>query len=405
MNPAALVAGVAVDATTKGFPGVGRPVPVLEVGDAGWTLDDLEPPILAIRRSALEHNIDGMRRFCADRGLGLAPHGKTTMAPQLWERQLSAGAWGITAASAKQAAVMRACGVERIVIANEITDPPAIERLTRDIAPGADVLAYVDSRRGVERLAGAGVELEVFVELGYAGGRTGARTIDEAVEVARDVADSRTLVLRGVAGYEGTIGHDRSVPTLDAVRAFVSALADLVDRLDVERSLPARPIVTAGGSLFFDVVSDVLTERLGDAEIVLRSGCFLTHDHGMYEAASPFSGTAMAFRPALEAYGAVLSRPEPELALIGLGKRDVPSDAGMPVPLAVRGGPSLAGRAAVVALNDQHAFTRIDQDVELEPGDIVRMGISHPCTAFDRWRVLPMLDDADRVVEAVATFF
>jgi D-serine deaminase-like pyridoxal phosphate-dependent protein len=405
MNAEALVAGVRIDATTKGFPGVPRPIPLLDVAAAGWTLEALEPPVLAIRRSALEHNVDVMARYCAEHGVGLAPHGKTTMAPQLWERQLAAGAWGITAASARQAAVMRASGVERIVIANEVTDAPAIARLARDVASGGEVLVYVDSLRGVALLEEAGAPLDVLVELGYPGGRTGARTVGTALEVARAVAASDRLALRGVAGYEGTIGHDRSDATLDAVRAFVASLAELVERSNAAGLLPSRPVVTAGGSLFFDVVTDVLTERLHGADVLLRSGCSLTHDHGMYEAASPFAGTESALRPALEAYGTVLSRPERGLALVGLGKRDVPSDAGMPVPIAVRGGASLEGRAEVRELNDQHAYVRLDPDVELEPGDVVRMGISHPCTAFDRWRVLPMLDDADRLVEAIATFF
>ena len=375
MNAEALVAGVRIDAATKGFPRVDGSVPLGEVAGAGWTLGDLEPPVLAIRRSALEHNLRVMARYCREHEVGLAPHGKTTMAPQLWERQLAAGAWGITAASARQAAVMRAAGVERVVIANEVTDAPSIARLARDVAPGGEVLTYVDSLRAVEQLAGAGSPLDVLVELGHPHGRTGARTFETAAEVARAVAGSETLSLRGVAGYEGTIGHDRSEQTLDAVRAFVGSLADLVERLDAENVLPPRPVVTAGGSLFFDVVTDVLTGRLQGAEVLLRSGCSLTHDHGMYEAASPFSGTASALRPALEAYGAVLSRPEPGLALVGLGKRDVPSDAGLPVPLAVRGGASLEGRAEVMQLNDQHAYIRLDPDVELEPGELVAMGI------------------------------
>jgi D-serine deaminase-like pyridoxal phosphate-dependent protein len=405
MNAEALVAAVRIDATTKGFPRLDVPVPLLEVADAGWTLDDLEPPVLAIRRSALEHNVDVMARYCAERGVGLAPHGKTTMAPQLWARQLDAGAWGVTAASAKQAAVMRACGVERIVVANEVTGRRSTDRLADEVAPGAEVLSYVDSLAGASALGERGAPLDVLVELGYVGGRTGVRTLELALEVARAAATSGSLSLRGVAGYEGTIGHDRSDATLGAVRAFVASLADLVERLDAEGLLPERPVVTAGGSLFFDVVADVLTERLAGADIVLRSGCYLTHDHGMYRAASPFSGTASAFRPALEAYGTVLSRPERALALVGLGKRDVPSDAGMPIPLEIRGGASLDGRAEVVELNDQHAYVRLDPDVELEAGAVVRMGISHPCTAFDRWRVLPVLDDDDRVIEAIATFF
>jgi D-serine deaminase-like pyridoxal phosphate-dependent protein len=105
----------------------------------------------------------------------------------------------------------------------------------------------------------------------------------------------------------------------------------------------------------------------------------------------------------------VLSRPEPELALLGLGRRDVPYDQGYPRPMAVvrRDGSSegIDGRVEVTALNDQHAFCRMEAGARLEVGDLVRCGISHPCSAFDRWRVIPVLDDGDRVVDAVATFF
>jgi D-serine deaminase-like pyridoxal phosphate-dependent protein len=145
--------------------------------------------------------------------------------------------------------------------------------------------------------------------------------------------------------------------------------------------------------------------------VVLRSGCYLTHDSGVYERTSPFAGedADRRFHPAMEIWGSVLSRPEPELAILGFGRRDVPFDEGFPVPTKIRTASGetvpVEGRFAVTALNDQHAYARVEADLSLGVGDLVACGISHPCSAFDRWRAIPVLDERDRVVDAVATFF
>jgi len=410
--------GVVIDATTKGFPPVGEPVPLLEVAARGWALADLQPPVLVLRRSAIEHNLALMAAFCERHGVALAPHGKTTMAPQLWGMQLDAGAWGITAATAVQARTMRASGVRRILIANELTDPGSIRWAAADLAVAAnELVCYVDSSRGVGLLerglreAGASRPLRVVVELGHTGGRTGCRDPDEAAVVARAVKRSGALHLAGVAGYEGTIAHDREPASLEQVRAYLDGLHALTTRLLEEGVLDGRPIVTAGGSLYFDLVVERLAAGRPEALVLLRSGCYLTHDSGFYERTSPFAGhdSARRFRPALEAWGSVLSRPEPGLAVIGLGRRDVPFDQGYPRPLLLRRSAGTTepvdGRVEVTALNDQHAFCRVPEGVRVDEGDLVMCGISHPCTAFDRWRVIPVLDDDDRVVDAVATFF
>lgn len=417
-GPPAPLDGVVIDATTKGFPPVGEPVPLLEVGAQDWALADLQPPVLALRRSALEHNLALMTAFCERHGVALAPHGKTTMAPQLWRMQLDAGAWGITAATAVQARAMRAAGVPRILIANELTDPGSIGWAAADLEdPGNELICYVDSMRGIDLLerglreAGARLPLSVLVELGHPDGRTGCRDPDEAAEIARTAGRSGSLRLAGIAGYEGTIAHDRHPPSLEKVRAYLDVLGGLVTRLLDEGVLDAGPIVTAGGSLYFDLVAERLATAWAGALVLLRSGCYLTHDSGLYERSSPFAEREASgrFRPALEVWGAVLSRPEPELALLGLGRRDVPFDQGYPRPLLLRrsGGAteSIDGRLEITALNDQHAFCRVSEGVLVQEGDLVMSGISHPCTAFDRWRVIPVLDDHDRVVDAVATFF
>lgn len=414
---------VAVDDRTKGFGVVGDPVPLGAVADQGWSLDDLPPPVLVLRREALEHNLALMAAYCRTHGVELAPHGKTTMAPQLWDRQLLAGAWGIAAATIGQARVMRDVGVPRVLLANELVDPWSIAWVAEQLAdPGFGFVCYVDSDRSVSILAdelarrSVARPLPVLVELGHAGGRTGCRSVEDAVEVARLVQADPTLELAGVAGYEGTNCHDREEPCLAAVRSFLDDLrrlaATLVDASVFEGD---ELILTAGGSIFFDVVVDRLAGGWPAGErvrVVLRSGCYLTHDSGLYERQSPLAGHAdpeARFRPALEVWSRVLSRPEPDLAILGMGKRDVASDFDPPIPHLLRTSAGeaidVSGRLEVTGLNDQHAFCRVAPDLAVAVGDVVASGISHPCATFDKWRAIPVLDDGDRVVDAIATFF
>ena len=407
-----------IDPTTKGFPTVDEPIPLADVARQGWSLDDLLPPVLVLREAALAHNVALMAEYCATHGVELAPHGKTTMAPQLWRRQLDAGAWGITAATVGQARVMVAAGVPRVLIANEVTDGTAVGWIAAQLRdPGVDIVCSVDSSRGVELLA-AGIEgvprpLPVLVELGHLGGRTGSRTEDHALEVARLVTKTPQLVLAGATGYEGTICHDRAPACLGEVRVFLDRLGELTSRLRTDGLVETDEAwVSAGGSAFFDLV----VERLGPSgaiadRVLLRSGSYVAHDAGMNERMSPFADVwpERRFHPALEAWGGVLSRPEPELAILGFGRRDVSFDQDLPMPFTLRrrSGERLdvAGALVVERLNDQHAFCRVAAEISIEPGDLVGCGLSHPCTAFDKWRVIPVLDDDDQVIDAVATYF
>jgi D-serine deaminase-like pyridoxal phosphate-dependent protein len=412
---------VRVDALTRGFALAQVPIPIREVGAQGWSLSDLSPPILVLNEPALRHNLALMADFCRRMNVELAPHGKTSMAPQLWARQLEAGAWGITAASAREARVMRAAGVPRILLANELVDRSSIGWAAAQLRdPSVELLCYVDSIRGVELLdrglasAGTRRPLRVLIELGHLGGRTGCRTAAQALEVVERVRSSGRLELAGVAGYEGTLCHDRSPGCLDLVRDYLDELRDLASRLLEDGAFSGEVVISAGGSRFFDLVA----ERLGQpwpsdarVRVLLRSGCYLTHDSGVYERTSPFADEDAdgRFHPAMEIWGSVLSRPEPELAILGFGRRDVPFDEGFPVPTRIRtaSGETVVvdRRFAITALNDQHAYAQVEADLSLGVGDLVACGISHPCSAFDRWRAIPVLDERERVVEAVATFF
>ena len=158
------------------------------------------------------------------------------------------------------------------------------------------------------------------------------------------------------------------------------------------------------------VIRELTADGPGAApvQVILRSGAYLTYDHGFYGTVSPDgrgAAGAPALRPALELWAQVLSRPEPGLALLGAGRRDVGFDKGLPVPLRVLGRDTSTAGWAITELNDQHAYLRLDAEADLRPGDLVSLGISHPCTTLDKWRVLVVLNDDDLVIDIVHAFF
>jgi len=398
--------GVVLSVRHKSVPPVFWGRGAAEVAAERHPLTDFSTPLLTLDRRASDHNVSTLMGWARERGLEVAPHGKTTMAPVLWRRLLDAGAWGLTVATPWQAQLARAAGVERLLIANQVVDPLAIDWLARDVDAGAEIACWVDSVEGVRLLAdSAGTRsLDVLVELGAAGGRTGARGTEAALAVAREVLAAPRLRLRGVAGYEGSYGADRAPTTLARVRAYLRRLRELAETLLSWDAL-VDPIVTAGGSAFFELVADELAplaaSRGRDVTVVLRSGAFQAHDDVFYDGISPFSqpdtGAELAFRPALAVWSRVVSRPEPGLALLDAGKRDLPVDLGMPV---VHGHPG----AVVTAVNDQHSYLSLPADSALTVGDVVRLGISHPCTAFDKWRLIAEVESADAVAPVVVGF-
>lgn len=324
------------------------------------------------------------------------------MSPQLVADQLAAGAWAITAATVAQTRIMHAWGVPRVVLANEVVDPVGLRWLAA-ADPGFEVLVLADSLEGVDRLgtafADASRPLPVLVELGVPGGRAGARSHDDAIAVARRVAAAPGLEVAGVECFEGVYPQDRAARSVAQVDRFVADLAALLADVDGLAGTREELVLTAGGSAYPDRVVagwQGLPRLSRPVRKVVRSGGYLTHDHGLLARSSPF-----ALRAAMELWAYVLSTPEPGLAICGFGKRDAPYDVDLPIPLRGPRGPLCGSR--VEKLNDQHAFVR--HEGELAVGDVVVLGLSHPCTALEKWPLVPVLDDADAVVGAVRTYF
>jgi D-serine deaminase-like pyridoxal phosphate-dependent protein len=410
----------------KGIPTRAFGMNVTEFLTTGPRLSEFWTPIVALDDEAIGHNLDLMAQWCSARGLKLMPHGKTTMAPELWQRQLDTGSIGITLATMGQVRAGRTFGLDSIMLANAVVDERSLRYLAAELADPqfrftcwADSIATIEAMEYTLRDAGTPRPVDVCVELGAAGGRTGARTVTEAIQVARRAAASDLIRLAGVAGYEGSLGHDRSDATLDAVRAYLRGQVELHQALS-ELYDDGPIFVTAGGSAYFDVVADVYGEAMGAdprTAWTLRSGAYITHDDGFYRRISPLDeGTAAGhpkagrLRSAMRGIARVVSHPEPGLALIDGGKRDFPFDEGLPIPRLVAADLQDVWTpltdASIVAMNDQHSYLRLTgQDVDL--GSVITMGLSHPCTTFDKWHYLPMTasSESDVVVGLVHTFF
>ena len=413
-----------VDWRFKGLPPRYQGTTVAELTEAKANLFDsgFTTPVLTLDAEALAHNLELMARWTADHGLAFAPHGKTPLAPQLYQRQIALGAWGITAAMPTHVRMYRAFGVQRIFLANELVDPAALAWLCTELDADPDFrfICYVDSLRGVELMEQALTrQVDVVVELGADGARTGVRTRAEALALAEAVAASPRLRLVGVAGYEGTIafatdgitGRSDRTEITDWLDALVG-LAHAIDRAGHFADTD-EIVVSAGGSEHFDLVAAALTpDALALSRPVLRllrSGAYVTHDHLHYAAITPLRSSApeQQLRPALRMWAQVVSRPEPGLALLNAGKRDLPYDLGLPVPTLVRDadGPRPATGLTVTKLADQHAFVAVEPDAELNVGDWVGLGLSHPCTAFEKWQLIPEVEADGTVTDYIRTFF
>ncbi|TQE24211.1 amino acid deaminase [Streptomyces ipomoeae] len=382
--------------------------------DGGFTT-----PVLALSAERLEHNLALMEAYASRHGLSFAPHGKTTMAPRLFWRQIERGAWGITLAVPHQVRVAREFGIQRVFLANEVVDPAALRWIAGELAadPSFRLVCYVDSVRGVElmdaALKGSPRPVDVVVELGAgAGARTGIRTEAECAAVADAVAGVDTLRLVGVAGYEG------EVPEADPerVRAWLRRLTALAVGFDKAGRFEGleEVVVSAGGSAWFDVVAEVfdeIPELSVPVRKLLRSGAYVSHDVGHYRRVTPFNRVPDegALEPAFRLWAQVVSRPSDEQAFANAGKRDAAYDLDLPVVEVVRDADTGVVRDAdgisVTALSDQHAWLRTAPGTSLEVGDWVGLGLSHPCTSFDKWQLIPVTEGDGTVVDYVRTFF
>lgn len=394
-----------------------------EVPKLGWNLlkEDLSLPAAVISAEKLDHNLKWMQAFASAYGAKLAPHGKTTMAPRLFQRQIDAGAWGITLATAHQSRVAHEHGIRRVLMANQLVGKQNMATVAQMLEDAEfEFYCLIDSAENTNQLGTffreRGLRLNVLIELGVEGGRTGVRNREQLDSVLEALSHwPKTLSLSGLEIYEGILSDER------AIRSYLHRALDTARELVSAKRFHREPVILSGaGSAWYDVVADVFGGAdVGTAtEVVLRPGCYLTHDVGAYRTAqtriltqnSVAQQMQPALDPALQVWAYVQSIPERDRVIIGMGKRDVAFDAGLPIP-ALRYHPGWSEPVTPPAdwkltrIMDQHAFLQVEEGADIHVGDMIAFDISHPCLTFDKWRYLCIVDSSYHVVDIVETFF
>jgi len=422
------IAHTPLPAGTKGLPldgSIARPVDLMDRG-LNVLRGDFPMPVAVLKRSALDNNLRVMQAYIERAGVKLAPHAKTTLCPELFARQLNHGCWGLSVATMSQLKLCHDLGVERIILANQLVGAPEIAGLAHLWAqtPNRTYYVLVDSiaaaeqiSAGFSRVPGA-PPARVLIEMGVPNGRCGVRSLEEGLTLARAIRALPHIELHGVEGYEGLFVSDNAEQDTSAVSRYLAGVLQLYELLRAEDLFadPQQIIVSAGGSAYYDLVARGLTDKSSAVVPILRSGCYLTHDSGFYRRLlqriedRSAAGPAPRLLPALEVWSRVISRPQPDQAIVILGKRDISYDIDLPMPRWwFRDGhhnvPLANDDFVVTRLNDQHAYLRVPAGSDLAVGDLLGFEISHPCTTFDKWSLLLEVEDDYTVHAGLKTFF
>lgn len=423
---------IRLNATDKGVPAASVATFLGDVRKHDWNLlrEDIPLPVAVLKDSALHKNSAWMRSYLSLSGAHIAPHGKTTMAPELFDLQIADGAWAITVSTPHQIRVARHFGHRRLFVANQLMGRTAIEEVFRelDADPGFEIYCLADSLDYVAYLSGIAEglrpsrRLNLLVEIGFEGGRTGCRSDTEALSVAQYIHRSKHLALCGIEGFEGIIWAASAEQRVSLVRTFLDRIVKVAETCSIEKLFESEAIIlSAGGSSFFDIVVGAFqrAQLSKPPFLLIRSGCYLTHDSFLYKRAfaqmterSPALVQELGgLEPALEVWAYVQSRPEQRRAIATLGKRDISYDD-LPVPLkwyrptsSTLNPMPISDNHKVVRLDDQHCYLDIPVDSPLRVGDMLAFGMSHPCLTFDKWRVLHRVDDDYSVIGSLRTYF
>ena len=364
-------------------------------------------PIMVLKESAVKNNIAQMMSFCNSVDAQLAPHVKTTMSPQLAQMQVAAGATALTIANFWQGRIFLKHGFKNLIIANEVLDPTAIAEIAKiNKQKQAEIIFYVDSILALEIIqkhTPSEGEQNLFIEIGTENGRGGVRELSLVEQLAQRIRTDKRLNLIGVTGFEG------AVPDAARGRRGEKKISKFCQKI-VEAAELAYPyksdqpfVISAGGSAYFDIVARELNKFEKPRRLLLRSGGYITHDHKYYEEIYPFASTDRSFQPAIEVWAQVISKPEKGFGVLNLGKRDIGNDLHNPIPIKSYDGQVKSFSAVIEKLNDQHGYLRTSADFQL--AQLIGLGISHPCTTFDKWRLVPLVNDNYDVVDCLQTFF
>ncbi len=398
-----------IEGKFKGFPidSYGKTLEQFLAAKPNLFTANFQFPIMVLKESAVKNNIAQMMSFCNSVNAELAPHVKTTMSPQLAQMQVAAGATALTVANFWQGSIFLKHGFKNLIIANEVLDPTAIAEIAKiNKQKQAEIIFYVDSILALEiiqKFTPLEGEQNLFIEIGAENGRGGVRELSLVEQLAQRIKADQRLNLIGVTGFEGAVPDAargrRGERKISKFCQKIVAAAELAYPYKSDQPF----VISAGGSAYFDIVARELNKFEKPRRLLLRSGGYITHDHKYYEEIYPFASTDRSFQPAIEVWGQVISKPERDFGVLNLGKRDIGNDLHNPIPIKSYDGQVKSFSAVIEKLNDQHGYLRGKQEFSL--AQLIGLGISHPCTTFDKWGLIPLVNDDYDLIDCMQTFF
>ncbi len=226
----------------------------LEIGTDVLRSAAVFSPVMVMKQAALENNLQQLAAFCREKGVMLAAHGKTSMAPTILRRAVSqGGAWGISAATPAQVRALRHFGIRNVFLANELVDPAGIRWIGewQRQHPDHGFLCYVDSLAGITLLEEnlGDTAIAVLIEVSIPGGRTGCRTEEEVLRIAERIAQSRHLQLVGVAGYEGALGAARDAAGVALIQHYCNVMLSTATLLAERQLFQSETILLSAGGV------------------------------------------------------------------------------------------------------------------------------------------------------------
>ncbi|HEY9077634.1 MAG TPA: DSD1 family PLP-dependent enzyme [Anaerolineaceae bacterium] len=348
----------------------------------GTPVNDLDTPALLLDLDIFEANIERMSGFFREKTCRLRPHAKTHKCPQVALRQISAGACGITCAKVSEAEVFARAGVQDILIANQVTGQPKVNRLAA-LAGEVNLMVAIDREANLNEISQAcklaGTSLRILVEVDLGMQRCGVEPGQPVLNLARKICSFSNLTFSGIQAYEGHLVFikDPEERAEKVKQAFIP-LVETAALLE-KHGLPAS-IVSGGGTGTYD-----LTGVLPPYNEV-QAGSYVFMDSTNYQ-------IRPEFRPSLSVLSTILSRPVPGRLIIDAGMKALTHEFGLPTPIDLP-------NAKLTRLSEEHGRIEMGDDdmPHLRPGEKIRILPSHCCTTTNLYDVLYVIRD-ERLVD------
>lgn len=322
---------------------------------------DLDTPILCIDLDRMESNIRKMAGFCRDQGVEWRPHAKCHKTPAIAQKQIAAGAIGVTCAKVSEAEVQAAGGVRDVLIANVLAGARKVERVAA-LRRHADPIVACDHYAQVEPLAAAcrryGVEVRVIVEVNIGLDRVGVRPGEDTVQLAQAIDKLPGVRFSGIMGYEGHLLQVADPAEKESkIRESIGMLLACKEQI-AQAGLPCE-IVSAGGTGSYQVTAAIP----GVTEIQAGGGIFM----------DPYYRLNCQVRDleyALTVLTTVVSRPTLERAVVDAGRKALSPDIAMPLVVGHEDAhvARLSAEHGVLTLGPKSRNLKIGDKIELVVG-------------------------------------